>query len=99
MVVPEAMSQQCAVVATPIGAAASLVRDGETGLLVPPRDPDSLSGALLRVLDQRNLRDRLASAAYAFVGHRTWTDVARETLVTYERALGGRGRTRGARAA
>ncbi|MGH9329442.1 MAG: glycosyltransferase family 4 protein, partial [Vicinamibacterales bacterium] len=38
LVVPEAMSQRLPVVATPVGAARALVRDGDTGLRVPPRD-------------------------------------------------------------
>jgi glycosyltransferase involved in cell wall biosynthesis len=90
MVVPEAMSQGLAVIATPVGAAASLVRDGETGLLVPPRDPGALSAAMLRVLDDGALRARLASAARAAVVCRTWAVVARDTVAVYERALASR---------
>jgi glycosyltransferase involved in cell wall biosynthesis len=98
MVVPEAMSQKCAVVATPVGAAASLVRDGETGLLVRPRDPEQLSAALLRVIDDARLREGLVTAARTAVARRTWADVARETLAVYQRALADR-RGVGARAA
>jgi glycosyltransferase involved in cell wall biosynthesis len=92
MVVPEAMSQRLAVIATPVGAAATLVRDGATGLLVPPRDPAALSAAMIRLLDDRGLREQLGAAAQAAVVGRTWRSVARETVAAYERALVGRRR-------
>jgi glycosyltransferase involved in cell wall biosynthesis len=38
-------------VATDLAGMPELVVDGETGLLVPPRDPGALAGALLRVLE------------------------------------------------
>ena len=90
MVVPEAMSQGLAVIATPVGAAASLVRDGQTGLVVPPRDVGALTVAMLRMLDDGALRARLADAARPTVVGRTWTAVARETVAVYERALASR---------
>ena len=62
MVVVEAMSQMLPVVATPCGAARSLIEDGVTGLLVRPRDPESLAGALCRMLEDRALRKRIAAA-------------------------------------
>ncbi len=36
--------------ATTVGGAAEIVRDGETGLLVPPRDPDALADAIEKIL-------------------------------------------------
>ena len=45
-VVLEAMACGRPVVATPVGAVPSAVRDGETGLLVPPRSPGALAEAL-----------------------------------------------------
>lgn len=38
------------VVATRVGGLADAVRDGETGLLVPPRDPQALAQAIVRLL-------------------------------------------------
>ena len=45
----EAMSAGMAVVATTAGGTPEAIVDGETGLLVPPRDPDALARALLRL--------------------------------------------------
>jgi len=37
------------------------VKDGETGLLVPPRDPGALAQAMARLADDPGMRERLGS--------------------------------------
>ncbi|MFH1572455.1 MAG: glycosyltransferase family 4 protein [Acidobacteriota bacterium] len=44
-----AMAASLPVVATDVGGIPELVRDGENGILVPPRDPAALAAALLRL--------------------------------------------------
>jgi glycosyltransferase involved in cell wall biosynthesis len=61
--VVEAMAFGRPVVATNVGGIPELVSHGETGLLVPPRDPDQLSAALLALLDDPHLRQRMGEAA------------------------------------
>ena len=62
IVVLEAMALGRPVVATPVGGTRELVVDGETGLLVPPRDAGALADALRRLVDDASLRDRLGDA-------------------------------------
>jgi glycosyltransferase involved in cell wall biosynthesis len=92
MVLLEAMTQRLPVAATPSGCATMLVRDGETGLVVPPRNADALGAALARLLDDPALRVRLADAAFDAVRCMTWTETARATLSVYAQACAGRGR-------
>ncbi|HEV8392069.1 MAG TPA: glycosyltransferase family 4 protein, partial [Dongiaceae bacterium] len=63
-VLMEAQSQKLAVVATSLAGIAELVVPGETGLLVPPSAPENLSGALLRLMRDAELRMRLAEAGF-----------------------------------
>jgi glycosyltransferase involved in cell wall biosynthesis len=87
MVVLEAMSQRLPVIATPVGCAPALVADGETGVLVPPRDGAALASAITRLAGDASLRNRLAEAGFQRVRGMTWRATALETLACYERAL------------
>ena len=56
----EAMAGGVPVVATRLSGIPELVRDGDTGLLVPPRDVRALAAALAQVLEDEALAQRLA---------------------------------------
>ncbi len=60
LVIPEAMAAGLPVIATAVGAIPDFVKDGEDGLLVPPRDPRALAAAITRLLDDEPLRRRMS---------------------------------------
>ena len=62
-VVVEAFCRGRGVVASRVGGIPDLVDDGTTGILVSPGDPQALADALVRVLSDRGLADRLGGAA------------------------------------
>jgi glycosyltransferase involved in cell wall biosynthesis len=64
LVCNEAMHQACPVIATTaVGAVAGgLVRDGDTGVVVPPGDPAALAAAIDLLLGDPGLRARLGAA-------------------------------------
>ena len=62
-IVVEALCRGRPVVATRVGGITDLVRDGENGLLVPSNDPAALADALVRVLTDRELAERLAAGS------------------------------------
>jgi glycosyltransferase involved in cell wall biosynthesis len=64
-VVIEAFSRGRGVVATRAGGILDLVEDGREGLLVAVDDVDGLAAALVRVLSERPLAERLGAAAHA----------------------------------
>lgn len=55
VVLIEAMSHGKPIVASRIGGIVDAVEDGETGLLVPPNDPEALADALLKLLEDPGL--------------------------------------------
>jgi len=65
--VPQSLMQAAAcglpAISTPIGAIAEAVRDGKTGLLVPPRDVKALTSALSYLMTHDELRRHMGRAA------------------------------------
>ena len=87
MVVVEALSQGLPVVATQQGAAATLLADRRAGMLVPPRDPEALAAAALRLLADAPLCRAMGDAGHDLVRGMTWTATAERTLEVYAAAL------------
>jgi glycosyltransferase involved in cell wall biosynthesis len=91
VVCAEAMAHGKPVVASAVGGLLDLVVDGETGLLVPPGDVEALRQALVRLLDDADLRRRMGAAGRARVEARfAWPVVLGATLEAYENAFRGR---------
>jgi glycosyltransferase involved in cell wall biosynthesis len=87
LVLVEAMSQQMAVVATPVGCASSLIRDGFNGVMVPPRDSAALAEAAGRLMADGPARRRLGEAARSTVAGMSWRACAEQTIRCYRRAI------------
>src|SRR6185437_11863937 len=83
----EALAFGRPVVAAAGGALLELVAEGETGLLVPPRDAAALREAVQRLLADPELRERLGGEARARARERFgWDAVIEQTLEVYRRA-------------
>jgi len=81
----EAMAADRPVVASRVGGLAEVVLHEETGLLVPPADPDALALALGRLATDPTLRARLGAAGRDHVRARyTLARMAEGTLACYE---------------
>jgi glycosyltransferase involved in cell wall biosynthesis len=59
----EAMAAGRPVIASRVGGMAEVVRDGENGLLIPPRDPEALAQALARLLSAPTFAKKLGERA------------------------------------
>ena len=59
----EAMAMGKPVVATTVGGTPEVVKDGVTGLLVPPRDPDALAQAINALLSDQDRSQAMGKAA------------------------------------
>jgi glycosyltransferase involved in cell wall biosynthesis len=82
----EAMAHGRPVVASAVGGLLDLVVDGETGVLVPPRDVPALRSALQRLLADRELRRELgANAREHGREHFSWPRVTDLTIAAYEK--------------
>ena len=85
----EAMASRMAVVSCRSVGVVDCIRDGENGLLTEPGDVPALTEALRRVLQDRDLRERLAEAALQECrAVYSWPKVAGQIMVVYERVAG-----------
>jgi glycosyltransferase involved in cell wall biosynthesis len=66
----EAMALSRPVVASNVGGIPEMIEDGVTGLLVPPRDPEALAAAIVRLLSDHSLADMLGRAGHDLVHRR-----------------------------
>lgn len=84
----EAQSQGLAVVATSVSAIPELIRNGETGVLVPADDPGALARALETLIEDARLRRRLGAAGRERVASAFAHAVGIETLAERFRGAG-----------
>jgi glycosyltransferase involved in cell wall biosynthesis len=63
----EALAVGTAVIGSDIEGNPELIAHGETGLLVPPRDPAALAEAMLRMIREPRLREETARAGRRLV--------------------------------
>jgi glycosyltransferase involved in cell wall biosynthesis len=74
-------------VGTRVGGIPEVIDDGVTGLLVPPHDPPSLAAALITLLKEPGLRQRMGEAALVRVAEQFSVEKMVEgTLKAYESA-------------
>jgi glycosyltransferase involved in cell wall biosynthesis len=85
----ESMSMKKPVVATDIGGNAELVVDGKTGLLIPPRSPEKIANAILKMKSNPEFRSKLASNARLHIeNHFSMEQTVREMKTLYEELSG-----------
>ena len=88
VVCAEAMAHARPVVGSAVGGLPDMVVDGETGLLIPPRDSKALRAAIDRLLADAQLRRRLGLAARERIAELCdWDRVLSRTIQAYEDAV------------
>jgi len=63
----EAMAVGTPVITTNVGGCPEIIRDGETGILIPSENSDALAQAIIRLLGDAPLRQQLSQAAQHWV--------------------------------
>jgi glycosyltransferase involved in cell wall biosynthesis len=91
-VLMDAMASSLPVVATRVGGIPEVVKDGLTGILVPPRNVEALAEAILHLYSSRDLAARMGKEGHDVV-HRNFSAQAMAGKVAdlYERLAKGKG--------
>ena len=83
----EAMQAGVCVIATTNGGQIEYLTNGETGMLVPPSDPQALANAIRQVLDDSDLRHRLAKEGQNyFLANMTYSQFINKIIDAYTEA-------------
>jgi len=83
----EALASGVAVVSTDVGGVPYLVQHGCNALLVPPRQPQAMADAMLRLLGEPELLQRLRTAGLQLVAQYTWAQVRPRLLQVYHEVI------------
>src|SRR5262249_32706107 len=86
VVMIEALRNSKPVVASAVGGIVDVIKDEETGLLVPEKNPAAIADALLRLLDDSELARRLGEQGYAYAAQFfDWDRITDQLETVYQR--------------
>lgn len=88
IVLLEAMAMGKPVIATNIEGYANIVDHGTDGLLVPPKDEPSLTQAIISLLSDESLRQRLGNNGILKAQNYSWKEISQKVLQYYLSVLG-----------
>ncbi len=83
----EAMAGGCVVVASEVGGIPDIVTNGENGVLIQPKDVESLKNAVLEVMESGSLAEKLRVSAYEKVRDNYSSSTSVENLVNIYKSL------------
>jgi len=92
-----ALSLGLPVVATRVGGLPEVLREGDSAVLVAPESPAALAEALVRVLGDSGLQNRLAQGGRRVAEQHSWASIAERTESAFARLVEGRARRAGYR--
>ncbi|NQE52738.1 Trehalose synthase, partial [ANME-1 cluster archaeon GoMg3.2] len=87
-VIPTAYGFKKPVVVTKVGSIPEIVDDGLTGFIVPPKNPEALADAIIKLLKDEKLRKKMGENAYKKLKtDLSWDKIAEETIEVYKKAI------------
>jgi len=87
VVILEAMASGLPIVATKVGGLPEIVKDGENGFLVEPKNPEEIAEKVLLILKGDKLRERISENNKKKVKEYSWERVSEQIEEVYFKAL------------
>lgn len=84
LVMQEAMSRGLPIIVTPNTGGEDLIREGETGFLVPIRSPEAIAEKINWFLENRSLLDGMREAAFIHASDYTWDKYCQTILEAFK---------------
>lgn len=86
-VVLEAMGSGLPIVATHVPGSEELVKDGENGFVLPPRDSKALAQSLVTLINQRTLQEEMGRCSKKIAQEYTWDIVIKKYIALYQQMV------------
>jgi len=87
-VIPTAYGFKKPIVVTDVGSIPEIVDDGVTGFIVPPRNTEALADAIVKLLEDEDLRKQMGESAYKKLKtDLSWDKIAEKTIEVYKKAI------------
>lgn len=84
-VIKEAFFLKIPIIATDVGGIPELIKNNQTGILVPPNNPEKLLEAINNVLDDKELAKKISEEGHKFVlNNLTWEKLLPKYVQFYE---------------
>jgi glycosyltransferase involved in cell wall biosynthesis len=84
VVLLEAMAYKKPVIASNVGGIPDVIHHLKTGLLVPPRQPEALANAIVKVLSDREFATQIGEAGYIFSrDYFSWDRITNDLICQY----------------
>jgi len=88
LVLLEAMACGTPVIGSDVGGIPDIIKNGNTGLLAKPRDPEDLADKIMTVMADKKLAEELSSRASRYITENfSWDSIADRFLKLYQRTL------------
>ena len=73
---------------TDVGALPEIVENGKRGFVVPPKDEVALAHAIVKILKNKKLKEKMGKNAYDFsVNELSWEKIASKTAEVYRKLV------------
>lgn len=89
IILAEAMAARTPIVASNLPAFIKLLDDGDSGAIFASEDSDDLADTILNLLENQDMRQKIALAGYEKAKSFDWNSVGDQILSVYEMALAG----------
>ncbi|MBV1905164.1 MAG: glycosyltransferase family 4 protein [Pseudomonadales bacterium] len=83
----EAMSSGACIIATNVSGNRDIIIDGQNGLLIAPESPEEMTDAIVRVVTDRPMGERLSAEGQRSVEPYSWLSIAKLYVSLFEREL------------
>jgi len=87
VVILEAMASGLPIVATKVGGLPEIIKDGENGFLVEPKNPKEIAEKVLLLLEDDELRERISRSFKEKVKNYSWESVVKRLEEVYQRCI------------